>query len=116
MLNLRDQTKKLGFNSYVGITSGVVFCGLIGTIVRREYTVLGDAVNLAARLMVAARQNQKGVLCDFSTAQMAENDPRICLEHLDPIYVKGKKQQIAVACPSLKEFKIESLFPEPVSV
>lgn len=37
---------------YIGIATGVVFTGVVGTSgSRREYSILGDSVNLAARLM-----------------------------------------------------------------
>ena len=42
----------------IGVTSGVAFAGLVGSDERREYTVMGDDVNLAARLMSAAGQNE----------------------------------------------------------
>ncbi len=40
-----------GLIASVGITTGVVFCGVVGSTTRKEYTVLGDTVNLSARLM-----------------------------------------------------------------
>lgn len=38
----------------IGVASGTVFAGIVGTSVRREYTVIGDTVERAARLMVVA--------------------------------------------------------------
>uniref|UniRef100_A0A8C3SYP8 Adenylate cyclase 10 n=1 Tax=Chelydra serpentina TaxID=8475 RepID=A0A8C3SYP8_CHESE len=36
----------------IGVTSGPVFCGVVGHRVRHEYTVIGQKVNLAARMMM----------------------------------------------------------------
>lgn len=35
----------------VGVTTGVTYCGVVGHVLRREYTVIGMPVNKAARLM-----------------------------------------------------------------
>jgi class 3 adenylate cyclase len=40
-----------GVVARVGVTTGLVFCGIVGSKDRHEYTVMGDAVNLSARLM-----------------------------------------------------------------
>lgn len=37
----------------VGVTTGITYCGVVGHILRREYTVIGTTVNKAARLMCA---------------------------------------------------------------
>ncbi|XP_053615027.1 adenylate cyclase type 10-like [Plodia interpunctella] len=36
----------------IGVTSGTTYCGVVGHVLRREYTVIGPAVNKAARLMM----------------------------------------------------------------
>ncbi|XP_004589196.2 adenylate cyclase type 10 isoform X4 [Ochotona princeps] len=36
----------------IGVASGIVFCGIIGHTVRHEYTVIGQKVNIAARMMM----------------------------------------------------------------
>ncbi|CAN0212527.1 unnamed protein product [Ectocarpus sp. 4 AP-2014] len=51
----------------VGITTGEAFCGVVGSKTRKEYTVLGDSVNLAARLMQRAVSEDGGVMCELAT-------------------------------------------------
>ena len=55
----------------VGIATGLVFAGVVGTSgSRREYSVLGDSVNLAARLMQLACTDKEGkkLFCCINTA------------------------------------------------
>ena len=76
----------------VGVNSGFTFCGDVGASHRREYTVLGDAVNLSARLM--ARSDPGQILVSDATA--AESGPSFRWFALEPMTIKGKAQPVPV--------------------
>jgi class 3 adenylate cyclase len=82
----------------VGITSGQVYCGERGNIHRREYALLGDAVNIAARLMQAVLKTQTSdIFCDSATWQATKS--RMDFDALTSIMVKGKAEPIAIYRP-----------------
>jgi class 3 adenylate cyclase/tetratricopeptide (TPR) repeat protein len=69
--DLARRLKDLGSQCNIGVSFGRVFCGVFGNDSRREYSLFGDAVNLASRLSTAAID---GVLIDeetFHAASMA---------------------------------------------
>ena len=92
----------------VGVATGAVYCGEVGTDVRREYAVIGDSVNLAARLMCAAREGQ--LLVDRATYERVRR--HTVHERLAPLAVKGKTGRIDVwAVRSVREQR--ALVSEP---
>ncbi|GAB3851203.1 adenylate/guanylate cyclase domain-containing protein [Nocardioides maradonensis] len=73
-----------------GVNGGRIFAGFLGAAGRRTYTVMGDPVNLAARLMAHARPGQV-----VASAGVVENGRvRITADELPPFLVKGKTQPI----------------------
>ena len=73
----------------------------LGGASRREYAILGDAVNTAARFMQAAGSSQYAIpiLCDSVTQQSASSKLRF--SPLEPIQLKGKSEAVSVFNPML---------------
>ena len=93
-MRIKETLDKLGWRSGIGVVTGPTFCGAVGSKVRREYTMLGDVVNLAARLMQAAPGS---ILCETATYQAAQSE--IEFEVLPAITVKGKTEPVQIYRP-----------------
>ena len=74
----------------IGVNRGAVFVGEIGPHYRRTFTVMGDAVNLAARLMAKARPGQVVVSPDV----LSRSRTSFGTEELEPFMVKGKARPV----------------------
>jgi class 3 adenylate cyclase len=95
----------------VGMNTGEVISGAMGSELRIDYTVIGDNVNLAARLCDNA--NKKGlheIICTESTYLHVKDI--VIAKEVEPIYVKGKEKPIRIfeihgIKEEYKEFTVE---------
>jgi class 3 adenylate cyclase len=85
---------ELGVRCAIGLATGQAFCGAVGSQVHREYDVIGEVMNLAARLMQAAPDT---ILCDAATHRAALS--RLRFQELPAISVKGKTTPVEVYRP-----------------
>jgi class 3 adenylate cyclase/tetratricopeptide (TPR) repeat protein len=97
--------RKYGKRCAIGITTGRAFCGSVGNEKRREYTMIGMIVNMAARLMQASLLYGEAIpiLCDQTTYEDAHE--RINFGPLPPIMVKGKADPIKIYRPQEEKQK-----------
>ncbi|HYY42880.1 MAG TPA: adenylate/guanylate cyclase domain-containing protein, partial [Pyrinomonadaceae bacterium] len=72
----------------VGIHTGEATCGVVGAEGRLEYTIIGDTVNLAARLESTTKEKKVPILISDTTAQLLGQDYET--EPLGDVLVKGK--------------------------
>lgn len=77
-----------------GASTGRVFAGDFGPTYRRTYSVVGDTVNLAARLMTKAAPGQLIV----TTEVVERSRTRFEVDPLEPFLVKGKTVPIKAVC------------------
>lgn len=98
-LDIVAKMEKLGLTCRVGIATGRVFCGSIGGSRRREYTMIGKVVNLAARLRVAAAMDQTSLNIFCDTATWEASSQRVAFHTLPPVQVKGIDRPVPVYCP-----------------
>jgi len=78
----------------IGVNSGTMLAGNMGSTERMEYTVVGDAVNLASRLSHAGDPGQAILTQDMLRGKRLET--RIATSHHGKIKLRGKKNPVSI--------------------
>ena len=80
----------------VGINTGFACIGNMGSDTRFDYTAIGDAVNLAARLESSTKEVGEDIVIGYDTINAKDFSDQIILKELNSIKVKGKEKSINI--------------------
>jgi class 3 adenylate cyclase len=97
---LGAELRRLGVDFGIGVSAGPVFAGNIGAENRYEYTVVGDAVNEAARLADRAKDFEGRVLCSAAAIERADEAERRCWAVQGSEMLRGRSTPTEISAPA----------------
>ena len=97
---LGAELRRLPVDFGIGVSAGPVFAGNIGAENRYEYTVVGDAVNEAARLADRAKDFDARVLCSAAAIDRADETERRSWAVQGAEMLRGRSQLTQISAPT----------------
>jgi adenylate cyclase len=99
---LRSEGQSDGFRIGVGLNSGAVMAGNVGSQKRLEYTVIGDTTNTASRIEGMTKGTPHMIMLSESTrAMMIQDHPE--LEQMEEMEVRGRQAKVVIWAPARED-------------
>ena len=97
---LGEQLRELPLVDFgIGVSAGAVFAGNIGAENRYEYTVIGDAVNEAARLADLAKTSNRRILCSSAAIERADAAEQAHWAAKGSEVLRGRSEATEISAP-----------------
>jgi len=97
---LGAKLRQLPVDFGIGVSAGRVFAGNVGAENRYEYTVIGDAVNEAARLADLAKASDSRILCSAAAIDRADDAERGRWSESYSTVLRGRSEATQVSAPA----------------
>jgi adenylate cyclase len=113
---LNETFKARGWPTFkigVGVNTGVMRVGDMGSKIRKAYTVMGDAVNIASRLEGITKQYGADIIIGDGTRKLISG---FVLREVDRVRVKGKEEPVTIYEPLGLEGQVEQAKQDEIKI